>query len=120
MEYWGEFSLGPIFLILFVIFGIPVLVIIGWAFVRGSSEGVSLWRTLVLGLILALVTLTATVWWVFWGLNELDGRGILRSITGGGFSSVLVVLAGIVAIPAICITSGVWLIKRIVRSRTVE
>lgn len=47
MQGW-DFNLGAFYMVLFLFFGLPVIVLVGRAIFKGSQQGTSRWRTLVL------------------------------------------------------------------------
>ena len=107
------FSLGAFYMVLFLFFGLPVIVLVGRAIFKGSEQGASRWRTLGLGLLIAAATvgaLSGWIWlWVFGPLYEVFGfhQHTFRDTT---------FVVGLFAIPIGGVVLGVWILSRMGRA----
>lgn len=112
MQGW-DFNLGAFYMVLFLFFGLPVIVLVGRAIFKGSQQGTSRWRALGMGLLIAAATvgaLSGWIWlWIFGPIYEAYGHG-QHAFRTTAF------LVGLFAIPIGGVALGVWILSRMGRA----
>ena len=116
MQAWGSTNDSLILFTLLFLFGAPILALVGWAIVRGSKKGVSLWRTLGTGFLVATVTISAVIGWGYLWFTGPVYRAVARSNAGEWI--LIVVVLGFLLIPIAGIVLGIYAIRRVGRARS--
>ena len=95
-------GIGIFLLVVFLIFAVPVVALIGWAIIRGSRRGVRLWWTL---LVTAGTSGATYAWWNWVGWFVFDYFRNAATETAFWLGLLLIPVGGIVF--------GVWVVSRV-------
>ena len=115
MQEWGPTNDSLILFILLFLFVVPIVALVGWGIVRGSKKGVSLWRTLGTGFLVATATISAVIGWGYLWFTGPVIRAVARSDAGEWI--LIVVVLGFLLIPIAGIVLGVYAIRRVGRTQ---
>lgn len=113
MQGW-EIDAGPVYAALFLFFGLPVIVLVGRAILRGTEQGVSFWRVLGAGVLIAAATIGAFVGWIWlWVAGPIADAYGIESIN---WWADLIFVGILLLIPVGGVVGGVWALGRMGRA----
>ena len=113
MQGW-EIDAGPVYAALFLFFGLPVIVLVGRAILRGTEKGVSFWRVLGAGVIIAAATIGAFVGWIWlWVAGPIADAYGIESIN---WWADLIFVGILLLTPVGGVVGGVWALGRMGRA----
>ncbi len=113
MQGW-EIDAGPVYAALFLFFGLPVIVLVGRAILRGTEKGVSFWRVLGAGVLIAAATIGAFVGWIWlWVAGPIADAYGIESIN---WWADLIFVGILLLIPVGGVVGGVWALGRMGRA----
>ena len=109
MQGW-EIDAGAVFVVLFLFFGLPVIILVGRALLRGIEKGVSFWRVLGAGVLIAAATIGAFVaWFWLWADGPIADAYGIESIN---WWADLIFWGILLLIPVGGVVGGVWALGR--------
>lgn len=100
-------GIGIFLISAFLIFAVPVVVLLGWAIIHGMRRGARLWRALLVALLVTAGTSGAIYAWWNW-------VGWFSSIFNNDATGILFFL-GFLVIPIGGIAFGIWAVSRAAR-----
>lgn len=113
MQGW-EIDAGAVFVVLFLFFGLPVIILVGRALLRGTEKGVSFWRVLGAGVLIAAATIGGFVGWFWlWADGPIADAYGIESIS---WWTDLIFWGVLLLIPVGGVVGGVWALGRMGRA----